>query len=119
MKHKPNEIIFLIVFVAFIWYIAVNPVGLGLPAGIGESIIGVTPGLLVSFLCLKGYRDAGAGVGSIALVGVGVGLALFVGSAYDQGMVTASMLDSMTVAELQTWLIVISALLAGIDYYRS
>lgn len=115
---RRNEIGFLIVFVAVLFYVFANPTGLGLPASLSDDLFGILPGLLVTFFSIKGYKDSRGEASSIALVGLGIGLALFAGTAYDLGLVSSVMLSGLSVAQLQTWVIVFSVILAGIDYYR-
>ena len=118
MKKKQQETAFLIVFMAVLLYIAANSTTLGLPSSLGDDLISLFPGLLLSFISLKGYSDGRGPTKSLALFFFSIGLALLVGSANDLTLVTDDMLTGLTIAQLQTWIIVFGGIFTGVDYYR-
>ena len=115
---KRHDTVVLIVLLVTIIYVAKYPTNLGLPSSLTDDLIDIMPGLIVSFLSLKGYRDARGPAGSLAFFTFSIGMAFFVDAAYDIGLVTSSMLDGSTIAELQTWIIILGGVLSGIDYFR-
>jgi len=124
MRHKKFDFrlmgIALIAVVAFI-VIEIYNVELDMPTGMGQTLIALFPGIVVVLMGIYGHKHSRSGIGhGASLIGVGIGLAYFIGSADTQGLVTAEMLSGLTVAQLQTWVVALSVFGGGIiaAYHR-
>ena len=116
---RKNDIVFIIVLVTVLFYIALYPAELGLPATISDNMIDIIPGLIVSIMGFKGYRDSRGINRSLSLILIGVGLSLFAGVANTMGLITVEMFNGLTIMQLQTWVIIISTLIAAAHYFTT
>ena len=100
-------------------YIAANPTTVGMTAGDGNLLVELFPSLfliLVSVYLLAKSRGTGKFGG---VVGFGLGLVFFLGNANDQGLVTAELLQGLTINQLQIWVMCLSVIIGGIVYSYS
>lgn len=114
---RKNDIVFIIVLLTVLIYIALYPAELGLPATISDNMIDIIPGIIVALMGFKGYHDSRGINRSLSLILLGVGLALFTGTINTMGLITVEMFNGLTIMQLQTWIIILSTLAAAAHYF--
>jgi len=100
-------------------YIAANPTTVGMTAGDGNLLVELFPSLfliLVSVYLLAKSRGTGKFGG---VVGFGLGLIFFLDTANTEGLVTAELLQGLTINQLQIWVMCLSVIIGGIVYSYS
>jgi len=114
MKKNQTRIVLTGAIILFAYiFLVMYPDVIGVPADAADTMITLFPGLLAITISIYGFFES-QGLGRVAsMIGLGFGLCYFLSSADTLGLVTAEMLNGLTVDQLQIWIIAITTILGA------
>jgi len=117
MKDLMKILLSVVMVLVVVLFLIYGKTILSLDTSIDTDLISLMPGVtvvVVGFI-MAAYTGGAFRFPSIAIVGVG--FAILIGELDDLGMITATMLEGLTVAQLQLYCVVLGLLFGGVIGY--
>ena len=120
MANRRETLAILAVFAALmiliIFFTQGFGTGLGLPTTLGDDLITLLPGLVLTVFCVFAAATQKGPLSAGACAVLGVGLSILLSELYTMGVVTDAMLNTATLAQYQLILVVVGFIFGVVKY---